>query len=92
MKLLRLAPENTKFGFMRLRRVSYPALGVPVDRRGADVLHRRHEFRHRLRRRHAGRAARQERRRPISPTLRAKAESLGLGPVEVQRFGAPNPT
>ena len=24
MKLLRLAPENTKFGFMRLRRVSYP--------------------------------------------------------------------
>ena len=24
MKLLRLAPKNTKFGFMRLRRVSYP--------------------------------------------------------------------
>ena len=24
MKLLRLAPENTKFGFMRFRRVSYP--------------------------------------------------------------------
>ena len=24
MKLLRLAPENTKFDFMRLRRVSYP--------------------------------------------------------------------
>ena len=24
MKLLRLAPENTKFPFMRFRRVSYP--------------------------------------------------------------------
>ena len=24
MKLLRLAPENTRFGFMRFRRVSYP--------------------------------------------------------------------
>ena len=24
MKLLRLTPENTKFGFMRFRRVSYP--------------------------------------------------------------------
>ena len=24
MKLLRLAPDNTKFGFMRFRRVSYP--------------------------------------------------------------------
>jgi preprotein translocase subunit SecF len=24
LKLLRLAPENTKFGFMRLRRMSYP--------------------------------------------------------------------
>jgi preprotein translocase subunit SecF len=28
MKLLRLAPENTKYGFMRLRRVSYPFSAV----------------------------------------------------------------
>ena len=28
MKLLRLAPENTKFGFMRLRRFSYPFSAV----------------------------------------------------------------
>ena len=28
MKLLRLAPENTKFGFMRFRRVSYPFSAV----------------------------------------------------------------
>ena len=28
MKLLRLAPENTKFPFMRFRRVSYPFSAV----------------------------------------------------------------
>ena len=28
MKLLRLTPENTKFGFMRFRRVSYPFSAV----------------------------------------------------------------
>ena len=28
MKLLRLAPENTKFGFMRFRRFSYPFSAV----------------------------------------------------------------
>lgn len=28
MKLLRLAPENTKFGFMRFRRISYPFSAV----------------------------------------------------------------
>ena len=28
MKLLRLAPENTKFGFMRFRRVSYPLSAI----------------------------------------------------------------
>ena len=40
-----------------------PALGVPFDHRGRDVLSRRHELWHRLRRRHAGGDARQERRR-----------------------------
>ena len=63
MKLLRLAPENTKFGFMRLRRVSYPLSAFLSIVVGGDVLLRRHEFRHRLCRRHAGRTARQERRR-----------------------------
>ena len=39
------------------------AVGRALDLRGRDVLHGRHEFRHRLRRRHPGGTARQERRR-----------------------------
>ncbi len=87
MKLLRLAPENTKFGFMRLRRVSYPLSAVlsifavvmfftvgmnfGIDFAGGTQVELRAK---------SGVAD--------LATLRAKGESLGLGPVEAQRSGA----
>ena len=87
MKLLRLAPENTKFGFMRFRRVSYPLSAVlsivsvlmflfvgmnfGIDFAGGTQVDMRAK---------SGEANIAE--------MRAKAESLGLGPVEVQRIGA----
>lgn len=87
MKLLRLAPENTKFGFMRLRRVSYPlsailsifavvmffgvGMNFGIDFAGGTQV---------------------ELRAKSGPadiaSLRAKGDSLGLGPVEAQRSGA----
>ena len=91
MKLLRLAPENTKFGFMRFRRVSYPlsatlsivsvlmflfvGMNFGIDFAGGTQVDMRAK---------SGEAHVAE--------LRAKAESLGLGPVEVQRIGARRPT
>ncbi len=87
MKLLRLAPENTKFGFMRFRRVSYPlsaALSIAsvllflfvgmnfgIDFAGGTQVDIRAK---------SGEAH--------IADIRAKAESLGLGPVEVQRIGS----
>jgi preprotein translocase subunit SecF len=87
MKLLRLAPENTKFGFMRLRRVSYPlsatlsivsvllflfvGMNFGIDFAGGTQVDMRAK---------SGVAHIAE--------IRGKAESLGLGPVEVQRIGA----
>ena len=86
MKLLRLAPENTKFGFMRFRRVSYPmsatlsiisvvmflfvGMNYGIDFAGGTQVDMRAK---------SGEAHLAE--------LRATAESLGLGPVEVQRIG-----
>jgi preprotein translocase subunit SecF len=86
MKLLRLAPENTKFGFMRFRRVSYPlsatlsiisvvmflfvGLNYGIDFVGGTQVDMRAK---------SGEAHLAE--------IRAKAESLGLGPVEAQRIG-----
>jgi len=86
MKLLRLAPENTKFGFMRFRRVSYPlsatlsivsvlmfvfvGMNFGIDFAGGTQVDMRAK---------GGEAHLAE--------IRAKAESLGLGPVEVQRIG-----
>ncbi len=86
MKLLRLAPENTKFGFMRFRRVSYPlsatlsvisvvmflfvGLNYGIDFAGGTQVDMRAK---------SGEAHVAE--------IRQKAESLGLGPVEVQRIG-----
>jgi preprotein translocase subunit SecF len=83
MKLLRLAPENTKFGFMRFRRVSYPlsaALSIVaiilffgvgmkfgIDFAGGTQVELR-----------AKTGA------PDLAVLRTKAETLGLGPVEAQ--------
>ncbi len=87
MKLLRLAPENTKISFMRFRRISYPLsavlsilsivlfLGVGmnfgIDFAGGTQVELRA---------HSGKAD--------LAALRAKADSLGLGPVEAQRIGA----
>src|SRR5437588_5285375 len=87
MKLLRLAPENTKFGFMRFRRVSYPlsatlsivsvlmflfiGMNFGIDFAGGTQVDLRAS---------SGEADVAE--------IRSKAESLGLGPVEVQRLGA----
>ena len=86
MKLLRLAPENTKFGFMRFRRVSYPfsatmsivsvllfffvGMNFGIDFEGGTQI----ELRART-----GVAD--------LANLRGKAEALGLGAVGVQRFG-----
>ena len=86
MKLLRLAPENTKFGFMRFRRVSYPlsaalsivsvmmflfvGMNFGIDFAGGTQVDMRAK---------SGHAQLAE--------IRGKAESLGLGPVEVQRIG-----
>ena len=87
MKLLRLAPENTKFGFMRLRRMSYPlsailsivsvvmffAVGMNfgIDFDGGTQVELRAK---------SGVADLAD--------IRAKGDSLGLGPVEAQRLGA----
>ncbi len=86
MKLLRLAPENTKFGFMRFRRVSYPfsatmsiisvvlfffvGMNFGIDFEGGTQVELRAK---------AGVAD--------IASLRATAESIGLGAVEVQRSG-----
>ena len=89
MKLLRLAPENTKFGFMRFRRVSYPfsavmsiisvilfltvGMNFGIDFAGGTLM---------------------ELRAKSGTTdiaaLRAIGDKLNLGEVEVQAFGNSN--
>ena len=87
MKLLRLAPENTNFGFMRLRRISYPlsallsivavvmfftvGMNFGIDFDGGTQVELRAK---------SGVADLAD--------IRAKGDSLGLGPVEAQRLGA----
>ena len=89
MKLLRLAPENTNFGFMRFRRFSYPfsaimsivsvlmfilvGVNFGIDFAGGTLLELRAT---------SGMAD--------LAHLRAAGDSLGLGNVEVQGFGAPS--
>ncbi len=88
MKLLRLAPENTKFPFMRFRRVSYPfsallslisvalfvfhGMNFGIDFAGGTVIELRAK---------AGTAE--------IATLRALSEKINLGDIEVQSFGNP---
>jgi preprotein translocase subunit SecF len=87
MKLLRLAPENTKFGFMRFRRISYPlsaalsivsvilflfvGMNFGIDFAGGTQV----DIRAKNGEAHIA-------------DIRAKAESLGLGPVEVQQIAS----
>ena len=87
MKLLRLAPENTKFGFMRFRRVSYPlsaalsivsvlmflfvGMNFGIDFAGGTQV----DIRAKTGEVHIA-------------DIRSKAEGLGLGPVEVQQIGS----
>jgi preprotein translocase subunit SecF len=88
MKLLRLAPENTKFPFMRFRRVSYPfsallslvavalfifkGMNFGIDFAGGTVIELRAK---------SGYAE--------VGTLRSLGETLTLGDIEVQAFGNP---
>jgi len=87
MKLLRLAPENTKFGFMRFRRVSYPfsallsiaavllfifrGMNFGIDFAGGTII----ELRAKSGTVELG-------------TLRALGEKLQLGDIEAQAFGS----
>jgi preprotein translocase subunit SecF len=87
MKLLRLAPENTQFGFMRLRRVSYPfsavmsiisvlvfltlGMNFGIDFAGGTMMELRAKSGH-----------------ADLGQLRALGDRLGLGSVEVQGLGS----
>jgi preprotein translocase subunit SecF len=89
MKLLRLAPENTKFPFMRFRRVSYPfsavmsilsvilfltlGMNFGIDFSGGTLIELRAQ---------SGVAD--------IAKLRAIAEQMNVGDVEVQGFGSPS--
>jgi preprotein translocase subunit SecF len=89
MKLLRLAPENTRFPFMRFRRVSYPfsallsilavilfvhsGMNFGIDFSGGTLIELR------AKNGPAGLAK-----------LRSLAEHLDVGAVEVQGFGGPS--
>lgn len=88
MKLLRLVPDNTRFGFMRFRRVSFPAsallsiisvvaflvfgMNVGIDFKGGTVVELQ---------------ARSDRANIAQ--IRDIASKLNLGEVEVQEFGTP---
>ncbi|MGH6798565.1 MAG: protein translocase subunit SecF [Roseiarcus sp.] len=89
MKLLRLAPENTKFPFMRFRRVSYPfsavlsiisvvlfltlGMNFGIDFSGGTLIELRAK---------SGVAD--------IANLRSIAEHMNVGDVEVQGFGSPS--
>ena len=89
MKLLRLAPESTNFGFMRFRRVSYPfsallsiisvvlfltvGMNFGIDFAGGTVIE-----------------VRSKTPEATVSFLRQTSESLKLGEVEVQAFGGGN--
>ncbi len=88
MKLLRLAPENTKFGFMRFRRVSYPfsavlsivsvvlfltvGMNFGIDFAGGTLIEVRANSGH-----------------ADLAQLRKETEKMNVGPVGVQGLGSP---
>ncbi len=89
MKLLRLAPENTKFGFMRFRRVSYPfsavlsiisvvlfltvGMNFGIDFVGGTLIEVRADSGH-----------------ADLAKLRHQTEAMNVGPVGVQGLGNPS--
>jgi preprotein translocase SecF subunit len=88
MKLLRLVPDDTKFGFMRFRRFSFPfsaiasivsvvaflvlGMNVGIDFKGGTVVELQ---------------AKSERANVAQ--IREQATKLNIGDVEVQEFGSP---
>lgn len=87
MKLLRLIPDNTRFGFMKFRAVSFPfsalcsiiavvaflglGMNVGIDFKGGTVVEMQ---------------AKAE--KADVAAIRASAEKLNLGDIEVQEFGS----
>lgn len=87
MKLLRLIPDNTRFGFMKFRAVSFPfsalcsiiavvaflglGMNVGIDFKGGTVV----ELQAKAEQADLG-------------AIRASADKLGLGDIEVQEFGS----
>jgi preprotein translocase subunit SecF len=89
VRLLRIVPDDTKFDFMRFRRISFPisammsilaislyffhGLNFGIDFKGGTLI---------------------EIQTKVGPadlaTMRATLSSLGLGEVQLQQFGAPN--
>jgi preprotein translocase subunit SecF len=88
MKLLRIVPDNTRFGFMRFRRMSFPfsaalsllsfvlfltvGMNVGIDFKGGTLIELRVK---------QGVADLAD--------LRAKSAAFGFGEVELQNFGSP---
>src|SRR5690348_10907745 len=89
MKLLRIVPDDTKFDFMRFRRISFPmsallsivaislyffhGLNFGIDFRGGTLMEVQS---------HAPAAD--------LARMRSALNALGLGEVQLQQFGAPN--
>ena len=89
MRLLRIVPDDTKFDFMRFRRISFPisalmsivaislyffhGLNFGIDFKGGTLIEVQTK---------AGPAE--------LATMRSALSSLGLGEVQLQQFGAPN--
>src|ERR1043165_363325 len=89
MKLLRIVPDNTKFDFMRFRRISFPVsalmsilaislyffhgLNFGIDFKGGTLMEVQSKI---------GDAD--------LAKMRAALSTLGLGEVQLQQFGAPN--
>ncbi|MGI8524922.1 MAG: protein translocase subunit SecF, partial [Pseudolabrys sp.] len=88
MRLLRIVPDDTKFDFMRFRRISFPisallsmlaivlfffhGLNFGIDFRGGTLMEV------------------QSKSGPADlASMRAKLASLGLGEIQLQQFGAP---
>ena len=90
MRLLRIVPDDTKFDFMRFRRISFPisaamsilaislyffhGLNFGIDFKGGTLIEMQTK---------AGQAA-------DLGKMRATLNSLGLGEVQLQQFGAPD--